>query len=337
MSTASIDSLSSCEVATSDYLKPINSEILSTKSEVICQYSFKELIPGSCFLISGVVLRTCERFSINFLAVSNKQDVALHFNPRLPQNYIVRNSKINGHWGSEETHSQFSSRYDLLRGHRFQVEFLITESEFIIAINNRLFGVFEHRINYKKLNAIEVKGDVKEVAIEQLFRDKYPDVPIPEIPLEEPSDDSIFPVPMLVNIPNGFTKNKSIHIIAKVKMLPHSITINLQSRPYFYPHAIIPLHINPRFGGGKHIICRNTWNHGKWGKEERTDISSKDLSPGRMFKMTIFCDFEFYHIFLNDYLFAEYRHRCETNIVDTLCIFGDIVLKKVWIETKSFD
>jgi hypothetical protein len=116
--SGSIDSLSSCEIAGSDYgmLRPAKSEILSTKSEVICQFSFRELQAGSSFVIcrcfcpslnvflmcsalfhlAGVVLRTCERFSINFLAVSNKQDVALHFNPRLPQNYIVRNSKIGG-------------------------------------------------------------------------------------------------------------------------------------------------------------------------------------------------------------------------------------------------
>jgi hypothetical protein len=167
--------------------------------------------------------------------------------------------------------------------------------------------------------------------------DKYPDVPIPEILTQEPSDEVLFPVPFDVNITGGFTRNKSIHIIGKVKLLPHSITINLQSKPFFYPHPIIPLHINPRFGGGKHVICRNTWNHGKWGKEERTDISSRDLSPGKQFKMTIFCDYECYQIYLNDLLFAEYRHRCETAIADTLTIFGDLILKKVWIVSKSFD
>lgn len=98
MSNNSIDSLSSCEIAGSDYglLRPAKSEIMSNKSEVICSFSFKEPAPGTCFIVSGIVLRTCERFSINILSTAHKQDVALHFNPRLPQNYIVRNSKING-------------------------------------------------------------------------------------------------------------------------------------------------------------------------------------------------------------------------------------------------
>lgn len=98
MSNLSIESISSCEIAGSDYafLKPNSPDISSTKSEVVCNFSFKEPIAGTSFIISGVIMRTCERFSINLLAVGKHQDVALHFNPRLPQNYIVRNSKISG-------------------------------------------------------------------------------------------------------------------------------------------------------------------------------------------------------------------------------------------------
>lgn len=98
LSIESIESISSCEIAGSDYnhlLKP-KSPDLSTKSEIVCSFSFKEPQPGTSFLINGVILRTCERFSINILSVSNKQDIALHFNPRLPQNYVVRNSKVSG-------------------------------------------------------------------------------------------------------------------------------------------------------------------------------------------------------------------------------------------------
>lgn len=97
MSNQSIESISSCEIVGSDYgmLQPRSPE-LSTKSEVLCAFNFKEPVAGTAFVISGVVLKSCERFSINILTATAKQDVALHFNPRLPQNYIVRNSKISG-------------------------------------------------------------------------------------------------------------------------------------------------------------------------------------------------------------------------------------------------
>lgn len=98
MSNMSIESISSCEIAgNSNYglLKP-KSPDLSQKSEIVCSFNFKEAVPGVCFVITGVILKTCERFSINLVSAGHKQDIALHLNPRLPQNYIVRNSKING-------------------------------------------------------------------------------------------------------------------------------------------------------------------------------------------------------------------------------------------------
>lgn len=97
MSNQSIESVSSCEIVGSDYgMLKAGSPELSTKSEVLCSFSFKEPVAGTTFVITGVVMKSCERFSINFLSASHKQDIALHFNPRLPQNYIVRNSKISG-------------------------------------------------------------------------------------------------------------------------------------------------------------------------------------------------------------------------------------------------
>lgn len=97
MSNQSLESISSCEIVGSDYgmLQPRSPE-LSTKSEVLCSLTFKEPVAGTAFVVSGVVLKSCERFSINILTATAKQDIALHFNPRLPQNYIVRNSKISG-------------------------------------------------------------------------------------------------------------------------------------------------------------------------------------------------------------------------------------------------
>ncbi|KAL7023400.1 hypothetical protein ACKWTF_012591 [Chironomus riparius] len=243
MSNMSIESISSCEIAgNSNYglLKP-KSPDLSQKSEVVCSFNFKEAVPGVCFVITGVILKTCERFSINLVSTGHKQDIALHLNPRLPQNYIVRNSKINGSWGTEETCSQYSSHYDLFRGHKFSIEILITESEFMLSINNRHFGSYAHRVPFRKINGIEVKGDIKEVAIDQLYRDKYPEVPTQDILSYDETlrDDVKFVVPYIANIPGGFTRNKSIHIIGRVKMLPHSIAFNLQQSPFFWPHPIL--------------------------------------------------------------------------------------------------
>lgn len=174
-----------------------------------------------------------------------------------------------------------------------------------------------------------------------MFRDSYPQVPIEDVPCtgELSSDSKFIAVPYMGKIPGGFVKNKTIHIYGKVKMLPHSITINLQEKPFFWPHPVIALHLNPRFSnqGGHHIVCRNTWVNGRWLKEERTDLIAKDLSPGKFFKISIECGFESYIININDRFFAEYPFRCESSIVDSVNIFGDICLKRIWVEEKSFN
>lgn len=53
----------------------------------------QELVPGMCFEIKGRVPKISERFSINLTLNNIHKDIALHFNPRLPQSYVVRNSK----------------------------------------------------------------------------------------------------------------------------------------------------------------------------------------------------------------------------------------------------
>lgn len=47
------------------------------------------------------------RFAINF-KVESSGDLALHINPRLTENTVVRNSYLNGSWGSEEKNISYN-------------------------------------------------------------------------------------------------------------------------------------------------------------------------------------------------------------------------------------
>ena len=250
-----------------------------------------------------------------------------------------------GNWGDEETCSQFSL-FSLLRGHRFSIEILVTESEYLMAVNGRHFGTYLHRIPYKKVIGIEVKGDVKDIEIEQKVLETYPQILPMEIPIHnddkssvmDNNNSSIFKVPYYGKLAASLTNGKTLHIIGKVKLLPHSITINLQQTNYIFPHPTIPLHFNPRFGnqGGHNVICRNTWTNGKWLKEERTD-SQSDFMPGKIFHLKFECQHESYQIHLNDKFFAEYMFRADPDVVDTINVYGDIFLKSVYIKNKIYD
>ncbi|KAK2846647.1 hypothetical protein Q5P01_009646 [Channa striata] len=67
---------------------------------------YSNMIPGGMFskrtiIIRGMVPFGANRFGINFM-VSRSRDIAFHFNPRVKEGIVVRNSRIGGNWGQEE-------------------------------------------------------------------------------------------------------------------------------------------------------------------------------------------------------------------------------------------
>lgn len=113
------------------------------------------------------------RFSVNLALGLHSRDVALHINPRLPQNYIVRNCKINGTWAKEEVTSAMP--FSLKRGEPFAMQVLVTESEYYISVNGFHFAAYKHRIPYARVTCLQVRGDVTDVNVEQLDIVQYPD------------------------------------------------------------------------------------------------------------------------------------------------------------------
>lgn len=93
-------------------------------------------------------------------------DIALHVNPRLPQNYIVRNTKINGRWGKEDTTA--SLPFTLKRGEKFAIQILVTENEYLISVNGLHFTTYTHRIPYQRVTCVQVKGDIRDATLEHL-------------------------------------------------------------------------------------------------------------------------------------------------------------------------
>lgn len=132
-----------------------------------------EIIPGTSFYIKGTILKICERFSINLVLNTPSKDIALHFNPRLPQNYIVRTSKINNNWGVEEVTSPLP--FSLHRGHKFSVQILVTETEYLISVNGKHFAGFGHRLPFNRVAYLTVRGDVMDVTVDQTKVNYYPE------------------------------------------------------------------------------------------------------------------------------------------------------------------
>uniref|UniRef100_A0A336L4Q3 Galectin n=1 Tax=Culicoides sonorensis TaxID=179676 RepID=A0A336L4Q3_CULSO len=309
----------------------------------------QELTPGMCFEIKGNVPRTCERFSINLVLNNTHRDIALHLNPRMPQNCVVRNSKHKKRWGKEEIAS--SVPFDLHRGSDFIIHILVTEEGFLIAINGKHFASFGHRFPYQKVKGIEIR-DVTDVEVDQIKVLEYP-VPTPMYKpsclifqmmtkeelqtavndILQNSSTDFLSMPYYGRFEERFTSGKELHILGRVKILPHSFFINLQDSSRIWPHPNIPLHLNSRFGqvNKKNVIIRNSWLNGKWDEEERCFTQDPNcFVPGSWFHLYIACHDEDYQIYLNDMLIAEYQFRINPNIVNTVVIQGDLRLERVF-------
>lgn len=234
------------------------------------------------------------------------------------------------------------------------MQILLTQTEFNISFNGTHFAAFTHRLPYNRIKCLQVKGDVSDVVVEYGNVLEYPDrlsgddcgtlndISVVNFVTTDNIDenlqnlkDDFMQMPYYGRINSQFDSGTRLHIIGKVKVLPHSFFVNFQRGDKIWPHPIIAFHFNPRFAmvGGKHVICRNSWFDGKWDREERSEIKT-DFMPSRPFHLIFQITDTSYNVFLNDKFISEYQFRVKSEIVDTVYIQGDIKLKAVIFERQ---
>uniref|UniRef100_A0A670ZY90 Galectin n=1 Tax=Pseudonaja textilis TaxID=8673 RepID=A0A670ZY90_PSETE len=96
------------------------------------------------------------RFHVNLknLLLGN---IALHVNPRFKEGALVRNSFINGAWGSEERNVAF---LPFCPGQAFQLEITYLENCYQVLVNGQLKFEYVHRIPPSQVDQLEIDGDV---------------------------------------------------------------------------------------------------------------------------------------------------------------------------------
>ena len=314
--------------------------------------------------------------------------MALHINPRLPQNYIVRNSKVRNVWGREEVASALP--FSLRRGAPFSIQVLFTDECYMISVNGFHFCKFYHRLPYKSVQSLEIKGDIDDVMVERMIVTHYPERLPDSVPKsvrlhkslrsthDPDADDDVdltdhekeqetkwretivnnklaqspdivrkdeMILPYYGVIPkHSFVLGHAIKIEGRVRLLPQSFYINLQSGHNCWPHPTIALHLNPRFSKqndgpiGRTTVIRNSWVDGSWGSEERSEMETT-FRPGKPFSLSIvYGPNKSFEIFVNHELLTEYKFRCRPELIDTIYIQGDIKLFDVVLQQDiSFD
>uniref|UniRef100_A0A674JUW6 Galectin n=1 Tax=Terrapene triunguis TaxID=2587831 RepID=A0A674JUW6_9SAUR len=107
-------------------------------------------------LVSSLVL-CLPSFCINF-KMGYSKDIALHINPRLNEKRVIRNSFLNGKWGSEERelpHNPFQP------GQYFELSIRCGNGRFKVFANGQPLFDYNHRFReFQRIDTLEINGDV---------------------------------------------------------------------------------------------------------------------------------------------------------------------------------
>ncbi|KAM9005287.1 galectin-9 isoform X3 [Sarcophilus harrisii] len=123
---------------------------------------FSTLIPGGLYpsrniIVSGSILLTADMFTIN-LRCGN--DIAFHLNPRFKEKAVVRNTKINYSWGSEER--SLPGFMPFIQGQGFTILIRCEMHCLKVSINGQHQFDYNHRMkNLGSINQLEVSGDIQ--------------------------------------------------------------------------------------------------------------------------------------------------------------------------------
>ncbi|XP_077615733.1 galectin-12 isoform X2 [Crocuta crocuta] len=134
-------------------------------------------------------------------------------------------------------------------------------------------------------------------------------------------------VPYVTTIFGGLRAGKMVMLQGVVPLNARRFQVDFQCGCSLYPRPDIAIHFNPRLHTAKpHVIC-NTLYLERWQTEARWP--HVDLQRGASFFLLFLFGNEEMKVSVNGQHFLHYRYRLPLSRVDTLGIFGDILVEAV--------
>ncbi|ELK13418.1 Galectin-12 [Pteropus alecto] len=134
-------------------------------------------------------------------------------------------------------------------------------------------------------------------------------------------------VPYVTTIFGGLRAGKMVMLQGEVPLDARRFQVDFQCGCSLHPRPDIAIHFNPRFHTTKpHVIC-NTLHNERWQAEARWPRLA--LQRGASFFILFLFGNEEMKVSVNGQHFLHYRYRLPLSRVDTLGIFGDILVKAV--------
>ncbi|XP_039292319.1 tectonin beta-propeller repeat-containing protein [Nilaparvata lugens] len=143
-----------------DFCEEHSVRSLPTSAEALISWQLVNgFTPGSRLCLTGIVDEKADRFQVDFRCeqVGKEDEIALHFNPRLGDEVIVRNTKTDGAWGHEER----EGGCPLSRGGTYVLDIYCWEEAFKVMINGTVFTHYEHRLKPHLITHLTVNGSTE--------------------------------------------------------------------------------------------------------------------------------------------------------------------------------
>uniref|UniRef100_A0A6M2CJF2 Galectin n=1 Tax=Rhipicephalus microplus TaxID=6941 RepID=A0A6M2CJF2_RHIMP len=285
-------------------------------------HPLEKLQPGTIIELSGHVLGSPKRFSINLVTAGG--DIALHVNPRFDVGNTVFNTFRSDDWEQEEV----VQRLPVQQGHNFDFMILVEEMGYKVAFNGLHFADFKHRLLFSAVERLKVDGCVTVHRVEQrpplgdpvppMEGCQQPEQPLPVEPcvVYNPS------TPFLYMLPGGRLKpGLMVYVSGRPHSEATSFSLNFQCGGL---GSDIAFHFNPRFH--RKEMVRNSFQDGDWGTEERK-CHGFPFTPGVHFDVLIRVLDATYDVAVNGQHYLQFQHRLQPlQRVSHFQVEGDVLL-----------
>lgn len=296
---------------------------------------------GSHIVCTGTPSDDLPWFAVNIGSgdvESGKGDIAVHFNVRLPQCYVVRNTRRNGKWGPEETTAfrLFPFKID----QPFTIEIVVDEKETLWAVDGMQYCSYAHRNpNPFAAQWVQVTG-VRDATLNVNKTDIFPTLAPPpvEVPFRASIDslredsEPTWHANVIATLTKGIPEGYQLVIYGRLRPLLHSFAIDLMDYAREWPRANVLAHVNVRAyfesQRERQLVVLNAWL-GDWGPERRQRTAR--LIPGTYTKLRIIRQAADWAVYADDFLIGELEFRAAAAGVRAVRVRGDLFPEQMYL------
>jgi len=263
---------------------------------------------GSQIIIKGRVPYDQPRFSINLQteqAEYGECDIAFHFNPRMDDEVVVRNTFQDG-WQEEERDIPY---FPFTPGSKFTIRIWVGQDYYFVIVNGRDFIRYDHRLPFEDVRCLYLSegGEYYETTIQNSC-----------VRFCQPYD-----IPYRGQFTDVLRMGKALRVRGFVNDDAERFAINFNCD---MDGDTIGVHFNPR--QDEETVVMNSLVDGGWQEEER-DQAWFPFFRGEFFDVHFVAWDGCFMIYVNEQFFTSYNFRVQPEDILFLDINGDVTLMDV--------